>query len=136
MARRIVISRHAYTRLRERFPGLRDHDRTVTAEILEAIDAGRRSKRPPAFVKYGGSQGKVSTRFVWTELEDKCYVIADKRVNGSPGIIVLTVLSPRDDVAAERQKYVKGPGKQTTKGPHAGALSRLPRLKNPGEVMG
>ncbi len=134
--KRVVISRHAYARLRERFPTLKDHDRIVTTEVLAAIEHGRRSKTPPSFIQYGVTRGKASTRYVWTENQSRCYVIAEKRVNGRPGIIVLTALSPRDDGLAERKQYVGPPGKQTTTGPHAPRLTRVPRLKDVGEVMG
>lgn len=123
----VVMSKHAFGRMRERFPHLRDLENRVHREIHAAIEAGRRSKNPPEFIV--GTKQRNGTRFVWTECETRVYIVCEKRISGVPGLMVVTVLHRSDPVAIERAPFTKQPGKQTTAGRHAPRTSRAPKWK-------
>ncbi len=125
----IVLSKHAFQRMRERFPdAVKELEQRVIREVHDAIDAGRRAKNPPSFL-IGKKSVNGSTRFVWTECQSRVYVIAEKRVNGKPGLIVVTVLHSTDRQTVERIKLTGPPGKVARNGRHAARSIKAPNWK-------
>ncbi len=103
MPRTVAVSLHALKRAHERWPTLSpDYQNlveTICAEVDAALDDGRYSVRLPRWaVKPGAKNGDGrrhedrSLRFVWTEAEDRLYVVAKE--NG--GVRVVTAIQPRD----------------------------------------
>lgn len=124
----IVLSKHAFVRMRERFPeAVSELEQRVIGEVREAIESGRRAKNPPAFLI--GKKATQGTRFVWTACERRVYVVAEKRVNGRPGMIVVTVLHSTDEETVERRKLVGPPGKVAKNGKHAARSIKAPNWK-------
>lgn len=97
----VFVTKHAIQRMEEHWPDLAPSNDAfrfaIIEEVADALEGGRYSTRLPAFALHPGRSRRErpkdrSVRFVWTEAEDRLYVVS--RHDGA--INVVTAIRPRD----------------------------------------
>ena len=97
----IFVTRHGLEQARARFPDLAPSNDAlrfvIIDEVDDALEQGRYATRLPSFALHPGRSRRErpkdrSVRFVWTEAEDRLYVVS--RHDGA--VNVVTAIRPRD----------------------------------------
>lgn len=95
----MIVSAHALERAGERFAGVpaqRIVDEMVR-DIYEALRAGRKATRWPRFMSPAGRRPRVRmtgfVRVVWTENEQRAYLLSRTRDERGSAWVVVTCLS-------------------------------------------
>jgi hypothetical protein len=103
-----VVTIHALERMDERFPDLtsgktdREVGELIHNEVMDALDAGRRSKMPPIQLAPEGRERWLAAKkhgsVTWTQNKERGYILQDT----DEGLLVLTVLVGKEQTWRDR----------------------------------